>query len=301
MEINGNLNCDNLKLYEAPPVAFVNYKQKFYNKIKVSNRFSILSKPKIKEQNKLKIDITPEALEKQSNQVLLEIINFIRNFCSLSINSVNFILLNKNFEIKKVEDEFQMVLKDNSFKIIEKITKKEMTDFYCPNHNKYFKTKESLQSHIKSAHIFKCDNCGAFFSKKEKLEKHLKYNCHKIKKYNFNNSSTNNNCQNNNNIIKNTKYDENIITKHKKYIPFWLLKNRNKKRFKDIKDEQEKKEEKDSEEGEKQEVIEKNKNQKIKISNEKYGNNHSFYCNICKKCFASSQALKNHNFSKNHK
>ena len=46
--------------------------------------------------------------------------------------------------------------------------------FLCKNHNKEFKTKDSLMSHCKSTHRFRCEECGKMFGTMKKMNNHLK-------------------------------------------------------------------------------------------------------------------------------
>ena len=107
MEKNEILNYEDLKLYEAPPVAFFSLKEKNNNKIIKENSFIILSsydKNIAKnESSKLKIDIDLESLGYQSKQILLDIMNFIQHFCNLPLVSSNYILNNEYIEFKKSE------------------------------------------------------------------------------------------------------------------------------------------------------------------------------------------------------
>ena len=168
-------------------------KAKNYKIIK-NDSLSILSKQNIsknnnKERYKLKINISREILKNQDKNCLLEIINIIRNLCEISLISNNFIFKNSNLEFNKNKDnpnELFMTLKSkNEFKIFN--NKKEtqiLTDYYCSNHKRYFKSNEALQNHIKTTHKFKCEKCGVYFSNKRKLDKHIINLSHQVHKNN---------------------------------------------------------------------------------------------------------------------
>ena len=188
MERNEILNYENIKLCEAPPVAFINMEKKNYQII-YNNNFSIQKKPQcIKRSFKLKIGIESEELKRQDKKVLIDVINFIQRFCDLSLISTLFDLNGTDLSIKKDEKEankYSLVLKDKNIKnFCINLNNNRLTDFYCPDHNKHFKTRQSLQNHCKAMHKFKCDKCGQLFGKKAKLENHLFYNCHTVKSNN---------------------------------------------------------------------------------------------------------------------
>ena len=226
MEKNEILFND-IKSYEAPPVAFnINAfnleKIKKYKIIK-NKTLSILSKHnnlknKNYELSKLKIDISKETLKSLEKNILLDIIIYIQNYCNISLNSNIFIFNNSNLEINKSKNnlnEFLMTLKNKSNNI--KIESEKKDDYYCINHNRYFKSNEALQNHYRASHKFKCEICGVYYSSKIKLEKHIINKNHQIHKNNNNILNKNNNSiniinyPNNNNII----IDENNESKNK--------------------------------------------------------------------------------------
>ena len=189
---------ESFRLFDAPPVAFnindINLEKAKNYKIIKNDSLSILSKQNIsknnnKERYKLKINISREILKNQDKNCLLEIINIIRNLCEISLISNNFIFKNSNLEFNKNKDnpnELFMTLKSkNEFKIFN--NKKEtqiLTDYYCSNHKRYFKSNEALQNHIKTTHKFKCEKCGVYFSNKRKLDKHIINLSHQVHKNN---------------------------------------------------------------------------------------------------------------------
>ena len=226
MEKNEILFND-IKSYEAPPVAFnINAfnleKIKKYKIIK-NKTLSILSKHnnlknKNYELSKLKIDISKETLKSLEKNILLDIIIYIQNYCNISLNSNIFIFNNSNLEINKSKNnlnEFLMTLKNKSNNI--KIESEKKDDYYCINHNRYFKSNEALQNHYRASHKFKCEICGVYYSSKIKLEKHIINKNHQIHNNNNNILNKNNNSiniinyPNNNNII----IDENNESKNK--------------------------------------------------------------------------------------
>ena len=226
MEKNEILFND-IKSYEAPPVAFnINAfnleKIKKYKIIK-NKTLSILSKHnnlknKNYESSKLKIDISKETLKSLEKNILLDIIIYIQNYCNIFLNSNIFIFNNSNLEINKSKNnlnEFLMTLKNKSNNI--KIESEKKDDYYCINHNRYFKSNEALQNHYRASHKFKCEICGVYYSSKIKLEKHIINKNHQIHKNNNNILNKNNNSiniinyPNNNNII----IDENNESKNK--------------------------------------------------------------------------------------
>ena len=226
MEKNEILFND-IKSYEAPPVAFnINAfnleKIKKYKIIK-NKTLSILSKHnnlknKNYELSKLKIDISKETLKSLEKNILLDIIIYIQNYCNISLISNIFIFNNSNLEINKSKNnlnEFLMTLKNKSNNI--KIESEKKDDYYCINHNRYFKSNEALQNHYRASHKFKCEICGVYYSSKIKLEKHIINKNHQIHKNNNNILNKNNNSiniinyPNNNNII----IDENNESKNK--------------------------------------------------------------------------------------
>ena len=218
---------NDIKSYEAPPVAFnINAfnleKIKKYKIIK-NKTLSILSKHnnlknKSNEISKLKIDISKETLKSLEKNILLDIIIYIQNYCNIFLNSNIFIFNNSNLEINKSKNnsnEFLMTLKNKSNNI--KIESEKKDDYYCINHNRYFKSNEALQNHYRASHKFKCEICGVYYSSKIKLEKHIINKNHQIHKNNNNILNKNNNSiniinyPNNNNII----IDENNESKNK--------------------------------------------------------------------------------------
>ena len=228
MEKNEILFND-IKSYEAPPVAFnINAfnleKIKKYKIIK-NKTLSILSKHnnlknKNYELSKLKIDISKETLKSLEKNILLDIIIYIQNYCNISLISNIFIFNNSNLEINKSKNnlnEFLMTLKNKSNNI--KIESEKKDDYYCINHNRYFKSNEALQNHYRASHKFKCEICGVYYSSKIKLEKHIINKNHQIHNNNNNNNILNKNNNsiniinypNNNNII----IDENNESKNK--------------------------------------------------------------------------------------
>ena len=226
MEKNEILFND-IKSYEAPPVAFninvLNLEKIKKYKIIKNKTLSILSKHnnlknKNYELSKLKIDISKETLKSLEKNILLDIIIYIQNYCNISLNSNIFIFNNSNLEINKSKNnlnEFLMTLKNKSNNI--KIESEKKDDYYCINHNRYFKSNEALQNHYRASHKFKCEICGVYYSSKIKLEKHIINKNHQIHKNNNNILNKNNNSiniinyPNNNNII----IDENNESKNK--------------------------------------------------------------------------------------
>ena len=129
MEKNEIFSYEDLKLYEAPPVAFVNLKEKNNNKIVKDNSFIILSsysKNKAKnEYSELKIDINIETLRYQSKQILLDMMTFIQHFCHVSLVSPNYILNNNHLEIKKSgikENQYSLSLKNINIVFLTEIS-----------------------------------------------------------------------------------------------------------------------------------------------------------------------------------
>ena len=226
MEKNEILFND-IKSYEAPPVAFninvLNLEKIKKYKIIKNKTLSILSKHnnlknKNYELSKLKIDISKETLKSLEKNILLDIIIYIQNYCNIFLNSNIFIFNNSNLEINKSKNnlnEFLMTLKNKSNNI--KIESEKKDDYYCINHNRYFKSNEALQNHYRASHKFKCEICGVYYSSKIKLEKHIINKNHQIHKNNNNILNKNNNSiniinyPNNNNII----IDENNESKNK--------------------------------------------------------------------------------------
>ena len=125
MNKNEILLSDSLKLYEAPPVAnesnnnFIIIEKKNNLKIINNDRFSIFSHDnKINEKNNdnlsiLKIKIDYNILRKQDKKVLLDIIDFIKQSCILSLLPNYFYPNNESIIIKKNisrKNELVMVL-----------------------------------------------------------------------------------------------------------------------------------------------------------------------------------------------
>ena len=207
MEKNEILNYEDLKLYEAPPVAFVSLKEKNNNKIIKENSFIILSsydKNIAKnESNELKIDINLESLRYQSKQILLDIMNFIQHFCHLSLVSSNYILNNKYIEIKKSEtkkNQYLLSLKENQNNIFDRNIIYDIN--YYKNINSFSNGK------------FECKKCGLLFRNKDELEYHSLYKCNIIRNNNdiyFNKKINNVNLFNINNSNKNMIKEKNEI------------------------------------------------------------------------------------------
>lgn len=324
MEKNEIFNYENIKLCEAPPVAFINMEKKNY-KIIYLNNLSILKNSKCnKEPSKLKIDIESDVLKVQDKKVLIDIINFIQRFCDLSLISTIFDLNGTDLNIKKDEkdiNKYSLVLKDKKDKnIYINQNNNELSDFYCPNHNKHFKDRQSLQNHNKAKHKFKCHKCGQLFGKKAKLENHLFYNCHSIKNNNNNinqkeesvinvfyndiNHPYNNIINENNALKKEDKMDiikDKQFKKEKEYKKQGLFKrNENKKKIEESKRKQEeiiKKEElkRKQDELKKKNELKTFKNKKNSKTNEDY-----YVCYIDGKEFIKEKDYVNH-FSLNHK
>ena len=208
MDKNEIIINDNLKSYEAPPVAFnINA----LNLAKIKNYKIIKNKTLaiIHELSNLKIDISHEILKSLDKNILLDIIIYIQNYCRISLLSNIFIFNNSNLEINKNNNnpnEYLMMLKNKSSN--EKIESEKKVEYYCLNHNRYFKSNDALQNHYRAAHKFKCEKCGVYHSSKTKLEKHIVSHNHQILKNNNNLNKENNfiniiNYPNNNNIILN--------------------------------------------------------------------------------------------------
>ena len=249
---------ESFRLFDAPPVAFttdfknINSEKKVIYKIITTERLSILSSSKnknVKENKKfnLKIGIESDILKKQDKKVLFDIINFIKNACNLSLKSRYLIFNNSNIEInpsKTILNEFVIELKQkNEIKLNGEYKKTEHTNFYCSNHNRYFKTKEDLQRHCKAKHKFKCEKCGLFFSLKSKLDKHLLNQCNSFNKNN-NNINTKNKSQN---IPINKTINENDDLK--------LKRQKERKQKEELKNNEEFKKKKEQEEAKKMEEL----------------------------------------------
>ena len=207
MEKNEIFNHEDLKLYEAPPVAFINSKEKNNNQIIKDNSFIILpsfGKNNAKyECSELKIDINLESLRYQSKQILLDIMTFIQNFCHLSLVS-NYIINNNYIEIKKSgikENQYSLSLKEYQYNSI--FDRNIIYDKnYYKNINCFYNEK------------FECKKCGLLFGNKGELENHSLYKCNIIRN---NNDISFNKINNNNeiNINNSNKYminEKNEIT-----------------------------------------------------------------------------------------
>ena len=207
MEKNEIFNYEDLKLYEAPPVAFVNLKEKNNNKIIKDNSFIILSsysKNKAKnEYSELKIDINIETLRYQSKQILLDMMTFIQHFCHVSLVSPNYILNNEHLEIKKSgikENQYSLSLKEYQYSIFDRDIIYDKN--YYKNINSFYNGK------------FECKKCGLLFKNKDELENHSLYKCDIIRNNNdiyFNKKNNNINEININNSNKNTIKEKNEI------------------------------------------------------------------------------------------
>ena len=207
MEKNEIFNYEDLKLYEAPPVAFVNLKEKNNNKIIKDNSFIILSSySKNKAQNEyseLKIDINIETLRYQSKQILLDMMTFIQHFCHVSLVSPNYILNNNHLEIKKSgikENQYSLSLKEYQYSIFDRDIIYDKN--YYKNINSFYNGK------------FECKKCGLLFKNKDELENHSLYKCDIIRNNNdiyFNKKNNNINEINISNSNKNTIKEKNEI------------------------------------------------------------------------------------------
>jgi len=207
MEKNEIFNYEDLKLYEAPPVAFVNLKEKNNNKIIKDNSFIILSsysKNKAKnEYSELKIDINIETLRYQSKQILLDMMTFIQHFCHVSLVSPNYILNNEHLEIKKSgikENQYSLSLKEYQYSIFDRDIIYDKN--YYKNINSFYNGK------------FECKKCGLLFKNKDELENHSLYKCDIIRNNNdiyFNKKNNNINEINISNSNKNTIKEKNEI------------------------------------------------------------------------------------------
>ena len=224
---------ENLKSCEAPPVAFninsLNIEKNKKYKIAKNSSLAILSKSQnLKKLNyelsKLKIDISPEVLKSMEKNNLLDIINFIQNYCSISLISNNFIFNNPNFEINQSSTNpknFTLILSKNKINN-DKIISEKIRDFYCSNHNRHFKSNEALQNHIRATHKFICDKCGVYFINKIKLLKH-KNKFHQIQNNNNDFINIKNYPNNNNNIIINDNNELKNKEREKKINKLTLL------------------------------------------------------------------------------
>ena len=186
---------------------YLNYINRI-NKANINNINSIQP-----TKNNLMINISELLLKKLEKKELIDLIQFIKKYCELTINEGCSQYKHDIFKVKKQKrriNEYMLYIKneelifsrkqnENKEDVKEHGKEDGNNEYYCSFHNMKFMDSRSYYVHCKSSHKYQCDECGKFF---EKLRYYKFHEC--INKNKINNLNNINN-ENSNNIINSQK------------------------------------------------------------------------------------------------
>ena len=255
----------------APPVAFEKMSKNQHNENINNNNL----------KDRLIIEISPFYINKLTKEGYLDIIEFIKNNCDLTLKD-NFSYRNNIFRIRKkkfkntdfisyklslikdektrIKEEFEKLFLEKHSEIrkfnAEEIQKNlnigsndnisnKNEIFYCELHKKKYVDKKAYINHFYLQHKYKCLNCGEIIGTMIKVQNHVN-NCKKISGNSNQNENNKFKININNNIKNNSEFDDKVFkNKSKKEFSISIINDVDSKdnKINEIKENQIKKEE----------------------------------------------------------
>ena len=123
-----------------------------------------INRDRNKENNNKKNNLNDNIIKNEKNDNINEIKEDKKNENNNIINN-NII----NEHSNNTKESIPINIENNKY---TEYLEKRYDQWFCINHNRYFKTYLGYKQHCNSMHKLKCEKCGIFFATKRKLNRH---------------------------------------------------------------------------------------------------------------------------------